>query len=135
VALAFGLVHGFGFSFALRESLQFGGSHLLASLLSFNIGVELGQVLVLCLLIPILNALFRFVVAERTGTIIVSALVAHAGWHWMVERWQNFRQFRLTWPAFDSASMSTALQWTMWLVIVGGAAWFVRRRARAGGLR
>ena len=47
LALAFGLVHGLGFSFALRESLQFAGSHLLTSLLSFNAGVELGQLLVL----------------------------------------------------------------------------------------
>src|SRR5215470_8493884 len=47
VAFGFGLVHGFGFSFALRETLQFAGSHLLTSLLSFNIGVELGQLLVL----------------------------------------------------------------------------------------
>ena len=94
VAFAFGLVHGFGFSFALRESLQFGGSHLLASLLSFNIGVELGQILVLCLMIPLLNAMFRFIVAERIGTIIISALVAHTGWHWMIERWEHFRQFR-----------------------------------------
>ena len=43
VAFGFGLVHGFGFSFALRETMQFAGSHLLASLLSFNVGVELGQ--------------------------------------------------------------------------------------------
>jgi HupE / UreJ protein len=98
VAFAFGLVHGFGFSFALKESLQFGGSHLLASLVSFNIGVELGQILVLCLLIPLLGALFRFVVAERIGTIILSALVAHTGWHWMLERWDHFRQFRVGWP-------------------------------------
>ena len=52
IAFGFGLVHGFGFSFALRETLQFAGSHLLTSLLSFNIGVELGQLLVLLLLIP-----------------------------------------------------------------------------------
>ena len=45
MAFGFGLVHGFGFSFALRESLQFAGSHLLTSLLSFNVGVELGQLL------------------------------------------------------------------------------------------
>ena len=44
IAFGFGLVHGFGFSFALRETLQFAGSHLLTSLLSFNIGVELGQI-------------------------------------------------------------------------------------------
>src|SRR6202163_1600651 len=86
IAFGFGLVHGFGFSFALRETLQFAGSHLLTSLLSFNIGVELGQLLVLLLLIPALEALFRYVVAERIGTIILSALVTHTAWHWMVER-------------------------------------------------
>ncbi|NIR79871.1 MAG: HupE/UreJ family protein, partial [Gemmatimonadetes bacterium] len=43
VAFGFGLVHGFGFSFALSESLQFAGAHLLTSLVSFNVGVELGQ--------------------------------------------------------------------------------------------
>jgi hypothetical protein len=46
IAFGFGLIHGFGFSFALRESMQFSGSHLLTSLLSFNLGVELGQILV-----------------------------------------------------------------------------------------
>jgi len=67
ITFAFGLVHGFGFSFALRQTLQFAGSHLLTSLLSFNVGVELGQILVLALLIPLLHLLFRFVVAERMG--------------------------------------------------------------------
>ena len=94
VAFGFGLVHGFGFSFALRETLQLAGSHLLTSLLAFNLGVELGQVLVLLLLIPMLDMLFRFVVAERIGTIILSALVAHTGWHWMIERADHLRQFR-----------------------------------------
>src|SRR4029079_15347659 len=94
IALGFGLVHGFGFSFALRQNLQFAGSHLLTSLLSFNVGVELGQLLVLLLLVPLLDALFRFVVAERMGTIILSALVAHTGWHWMIERADRLRQFK-----------------------------------------
>ena len=47
VTFAFGLVHGFGFSFLLRERLQFAGDHLVASLLAFNVGVEIGQLLVL----------------------------------------------------------------------------------------
>ena len=42
MAFAFGLVHGFGFAFALRESLQFAGSHVVSALLAFNVGVELG---------------------------------------------------------------------------------------------
>ena len=50
-------------------------------MLSFNIGVELGQLWVLLLLIPCLEALFRYAVKGRMGTIILSALVAHTGWH------------------------------------------------------
>jgi len=49
ITFGFGLVHGFGFSFALRQTLQFAGSHLLTSLFSFNVGVELGQLLVLAI--------------------------------------------------------------------------------------
>ena len=64
ITFAFGLVHGFGFSFALRETLQFAGAHLLTSLLAFNVGVELGQLLVLLLLLPLLELLFR---ARRGG--------------------------------------------------------------------
>src|SRR4029078_11855304 len=86
LAFAFGLVYGFGFSFALRETLQFAGSHLVTSLLSFNVGVELGQLLVLAVLVPALQLLFRYVVAERVGTIVLSAFVAHTAWHWTTER-------------------------------------------------
>jgi hypothetical protein len=39
-----GLVHGLGFSFALRELLDAQGPHVLASFAAFNLGVELGQV-------------------------------------------------------------------------------------------
>ena len=123
IALAFGLVHGFGFSFALRQTLQFAGSHLLMSLLSFNIGVELGQLLVLALLIPMLQALFRFVVAERIGTIILSAVVAHTGWHWMIERWERLRQFG--WPAINAALLVTAMRWLMVILIVAGLLWLI----------
>ena len=97
MAFGFGLVHGFGFSFALKQTLQFAGDHLLTSLLSFNIGVELGQLLVLAVMIPALELLFRYVVAERMGTIILSALVAHTAWHWMTERFDRLRQFRFAW--------------------------------------
>ena len=75
IAFAFGLVHGFGFSFALRDQLQFAGSHLVTSLLSFNVGVELGQILVLAVSVPALALLFRRAVPERMGTIILSVLV------------------------------------------------------------
>ena len=120
ITFLFGLVHGFGFSFALRETLQFAGSHLLTSLLSFNIGVELGQLLVLVLLVPTLNVLFRYVVAERMGTILLSVLVAHTGWHWMTERWGVLSQFPITWAAFSRAMFTGAMGWLILLMLLAG---------------
>ena len=108
IAFAFGLVHGFGFAFALRETLQFAGSHLVTSLVAFNLGVELGQVAVLLVLVPAMNLLFR-AVPERAGTIILSALVAHTGWHWMSDRWADLRKFPL--PSLDAAAMAGLLRW------------------------
>jgi uncharacterized protein (DUF2062 family) len=125
ITFGFGLVHGFGFSWALRQTLQFAGSHMLTSLLSFNLGVELGQLLVLVLLVPALELLFRFVVAERMGTIILSALVAHTAWHWMVERWDKLAQYQLQWPVMDAAFLASLLRWLMVLVIVAGLIWLL----------
>jgi hypothetical protein len=142
VTFGFGLVHGFGFSFALRQTLQFAGSHLLTSLLSFNIGVELGQLLVLVILIPVLGLLFRYVVDERVGTIMLSAIVAHTAWHWMGDRWELLRKYTFAWPAIDAAVLAGALRWMMLLVAAAAVYWLVfgvlmpaRGKARSGSLK
>ncbi len=127
ITFLFGLVHGFGFSFGLQHTMQFAGSHLLTSLLSFNLGVELGQLLVLVLMVPALDILFRFVVAERMGTIILSALVAHTAWHWMIDRFGVLRQF--PWPELTPADLASGIRWLMALIAVVGVAWLLSRLA------
>jgi hypothetical protein len=129
ITFGFGLVHGFGFSFALRETLQFGGSHLLASLVSFNIGVELGQLFALALLIPALELLRRFVLKEREriGMIVLSALVAHTGWHWMADRASVLRQYQVHWPAVNVGMLVTAV---VWIVAIAGMGWLAFRWLR-----
>lgn len=126
VTFGFGLVHGFGFSFALRESLQFAGSHLLTSLLAFNVGVEIGQLLVLLVMLPLLAVLLGRLVDERVGTIILSAFVAHTAWHWLAERWEVLSRFPIGWPVMDAAFAAAALRWAMLLVLAVLAAWLVR---------
>jgi hypothetical protein len=139
VAFGFGLVHGFGFSFALRQTLQFAGSHLLASLLSFNIGVELGQILMLAIFILALEVLFRHVVAERMGTIILSAIVAHTAWHWMADRANILSQYRIQWPAVNIVLLAIAMRWMAALLILAGLCWLfwsmIRDRVDAGTAR
>jgi hypothetical protein len=124
IAFAFGLVHGFGFSFALKQTLQFAGSHLVTSLLSFNVGVELGQLLVLVLLIPALSLLFRFALEERLGVIIASALVVHTAWHWMIDRGAALWQYDLSFS--DPATLARALRALMVIVAIAGGVWIVR---------
>ena len=131
ITFAFGLVHGFGFSFVLGQTLQFAGSHLLTALLSFNIGVELGQLLVVLLLVPALDLLFRFVVTERIGTIIVSVLVAHTAWHWMTERAERLSQF--PWPTLDAAFVAGFMRWLMSILVLGYAIWLVNAALRRSG--
>ncbi len=125
VTALFGLVHGFGFSRALGEHLQFAGSHLLVSLFSFNLGIELGQLFVLALMLPLL-ALFRRLLPERLGVIILSAFIAHTGWHWTLERWQALSQ--AGWPRPDAASLAVLAKWVAGLLLAGGAAHLVARR-------
>jgi hypothetical protein len=133
IAFGFGLVHGFGFSFALRESLPFAGAHLATSLVAFNVGVELGQLFVLALTIPALALLFKYGVKERMGTIILSALVAHTAWHWMLDRGAILTQYEFRLPTMDLEFAASAVRGLMLLLIVGGAAWgMVELRRRLG---
>lgn len=116
LTFAFGLVHGFGFSFALREELQFAGDHLVTSLLAFNLGVEVGQLLVLLVLIPALDLLFKHATGQRLGIIILSALVAYRAWDWMIKRFEQLAQFPA--PALDLTFVIGAARGVMAVMVV-----------------
>ena len=127
LAFAFGLVHGFGFAFALSESLQFAGSHLATALLAFNVGVELGQVAVLLVLVPLLSFAFRYI-PERAGVIVLSALVAHTAWHWTAERFADLRKFPL--PELDAAGAAALMRWAMAAVVLAALVWLLNGRMK-----
>jgi HupE / UreJ protein len=114
VASAFGLIHGFGFSFILATQLQFAGAHLALSLFAFNVGIELGQLAALSVVIPVLGLLYRYA-SERVVIVIVSVLVGHTAWHWMTERADAL--WKTEWPIPGSIAAIVALI----LVLVMGA--------------
>ena len=123
ITFGFGLVHGFGFSFLFSETLQFAGGHLFSSLLAFNIGVELGQIFILILIIPVLNLLFKYFVREYIGCILLSALLAHSAWHWMLERGTTLSLYQFQLPVMDSLFWAAVMRWAMMLIIIIGALW------------
>ena len=86
VAGTFGLVHGFGFANVLKE---FGlpQEALGWSLFSFNVGVELGQLVIVLIVASVLALIRRrFPAADKWIVIAGSAVVIIAGAYWFVER-------------------------------------------------
>jgi len=118
----FGLVHGFGFADVLAEKLQFAGSYLLLSLFSFNVGIELGQMLVLLVVLPSL-LLCRRLVPERALVFTLSAIGALIAGYWMIDRFQVLRQ--QDWPSIGD--LLSAAQWPALVLLVGGAIVLVTR--------
>src|SRR5690606_21997374 len=123
VTFCFGLIHGFGFSFLLTESMQFAGSHLVMSLLSFNLGVELGQILVVLIAVPVVQLLFRYALPEKAGVILLSAILGHWAWHWMEERWTNLAAYDIRWPDYSLELIVSLMQWGALLGLSGGVLW------------
>ena len=68
----------------------------------------------------------RFVVTERIGAILLSALVGHTAWHWMIDRGDRLHQFG--WPAVN---LVLALRWLTAAVAVAIVVWLVRRTVAA----
>jgi hypothetical protein len=84
LTFGFGLIHGLGFAGILRQ-MDLERSGLLLSLFSFNLGVEIGQVVVVVMLWPLLHQLAR----SRYRVIIVrgiSIIVLAFGILWFVQR-------------------------------------------------
>jgi HupE / UreJ protein len=85
VAFAFGLVHGFGFASVLAD-LGLPAGALALSLLGFNVGVELGQLAIVVVFLPIAFALRRTAFYRRGVLVGGSLLVALLAAAWFLER-------------------------------------------------
>jgi hypothetical protein len=84
VVFGFGLLHGLGFAGALSFTDHFGG-RLLVSLLSFNLGIEFGQLAIVLLVFPLLLLARRYS-WSTTAHVSAAAVVGAIGFVWLVER-------------------------------------------------
>jgi hydrogenase/urease accessory protein HupE len=92
ITFVFGLIHGFGFASALRE-IGLPTNAVATALAAFNVGVEIGQVAIVSIIIPVLIGLDRFMAADRTkparavGLVYsLSALITMLGSYWFLTR-------------------------------------------------
>lgn len=87
LVFAFGLIHGLGFASVLRElGVGTTGIGVALPLLSFNLGVELGQLLLAALVIPLVRILSERPAFAKRWVPACSVLAAFAGGFWLVQR-------------------------------------------------
>jgi hypothetical protein len=85
VAFAFGLIHGFGFASVLLD-LGLPKTALLLSLVGFNVGVEVGQLCIVAVFLPLAFAARRTVAYRRVVLLGGSVLIAAIALVWLCER-------------------------------------------------
>jgi hypothetical protein len=84
ITFLFGLVHGFGFASVLSG---YGlGEQVVSGLLGFNLGVELGQALIVVALLPLMRLIQRRPNAHRWTVRVLSTVILMAGVGWLVQR-------------------------------------------------
>jgi len=86
LTFGFGLVHGLGFAYNLKELLPPQGK--IVPLLLFNLGIEIGQLVIVAVLLPGLYLVARRGAKTYRSLVVngVSALVGMAAMVWLVER-------------------------------------------------
>jgi hypothetical protein len=115
----FGFVLGFEFAKLLTGRLQFAGDHSQIALWFFAFGIDLGALLAMALTFAGLALVLRGARAGRVGIIVLSAIVAHTSWHWMIDRvgvlWQ------MPWPPMTMAGFYHITQWIFAALLAVGA--------------
>ena len=87
LTFAFGLIHGFGFASVLRDlGVGSGSQGIGLPLFTFNLGVELGQIAIAAVLLPIVWQLRKREWFVRRGVAVLSILVTGAGLFWLLQR-------------------------------------------------
>ena len=87
LAFGFGLIHGFGFASVLRElGVGVNGNGIAVPLVSFNLGVELGQVAIAAVLLPVIWRVRAHPMFIKRWVPACSTIVALLGGFWFVQR-------------------------------------------------
>ena len=129
IAAIVGALAGFGLGRTLSDQLQFAGTHLFTSALSFDAGLVAGEIAMLALAYVALRALLARVFGPLLGVVALSAIGGHMAWHWMIDAGHALGHAVAEEPS--SATFVTVARWLVPALVVGGMAFFLP--ARFGG--
>ncbi len=92
IAFIFGLIHGFGFA-SVFSGYDLPTNQLIKGLFGFNIGVEIGQLLIVCLVFPIFYYIKNYPLYRRYIIPCISAISGCIAFIWLIERSFNIQLF------------------------------------------
>lgn len=84
-AFLLGLMHGFGFSSTLQD-LDLPRSSLVTTLFGFNLGVEIGQVAIVAVFVPLAFAARRTPAYRKVALVAGSVVICALATIWLIER-------------------------------------------------
>jgi HupE / UreJ protein len=126
VASVIGVLSGFDFGHALLDDWQYAGGHTGVSAVAFNLGIALGELAALALAFIALGLVFTYVTGKRTGLVVLSIILGHAAWHWMVDSGHVLGH--AAGAIVSTASVAVVTWWILVGLLVGGFAWFLPER-------
>jgi hypothetical protein len=126
LAAMVGAVGGFGLGHLLADALQFAGTRTLVSLVSFNLGMALAQVVSLALALAGLRLLFARMLGPALGLVVLSAILGHMGWHWMLD--EGHELAHQIGHAGLSSALITVAPWLLPALGVGAVALFLPKQ-------
>jgi hypothetical protein len=119
-----GALGGFGLGRLLDDAGQFAGTHPVVSAGSFNIGVAAGEVVSFALAFSLMRLIFARLLPPSLAVVVVSAVLGHLGWHWMIDR---FHPLGHELEHASTSGLSSAL-WLLPALVAGALGWFLPRR-------
>ncbi len=85
VVFLFGLLHGMGFAFVL-ENLRVDSSLFLMSLISFNVGLELGQIVIVLSMLLLTYSIYKKSYYHKVILVPLNLIIGSMGLYWLIDR-------------------------------------------------